>query len=67
MKRRAMLLLTLTLPVTSCGVAVSDSAVCAVTAVPTTEHARALAEDGGDASVVTGLRLIRTLDGACGR
>jgi hypothetical protein len=30
-----------------------------------TAHAAALAKDGGDASVVTGARLIRLMDAAC--
>ena len=46
---------------------VSDSALCAGTAQATTDHAAALAEDGGNRSVVTGAFLIRQLDAGCGR
>jgi hypothetical protein len=53
--------------VTSCGTGVSDSAVCAGTAQATTDHAAALAEDGGPRSVVTGAFLIKQLDAGCGR
>ena len=48
-------------------VGVSDRALCAGLARPATEHAAALAEDGGPLSVVTGARLIRMLDAGCGR
>jgi hypothetical protein len=47
--------------------AVSDSAVCAGTAQATTDHAAALAKDGGPLSVVTGAFLIRQLDAGCNR
>jgi len=58
----------LTLSVNGClrGV-VSESAVCAGTAQATTDHAAALAADGGNRSVVTGAFLIRQLDAGCGR
>jgi hypothetical protein len=52
---------------TSCGTVVSDSAVCAGTAQATTDHAAALAADGGNRSVVTGAFLIKQLDAGCGR
>ncbi len=51
--------------VTGCASAVSDSAICDGTVLSRTEHAAALAEDGGNQSVVTGARLIRQIDAAC--
>lgn len=45
----------------------NDAALCDGLAAATREHAAALAEDGGDRSVVTGARLIRALDAGCGR
>ena len=57
--------LMLTLPATGCGIAVSADAICAGTKAARTEHAAALADDGGDASVVTGARLIMLLDAGC--
>ena len=53
--------------VTGCAKGVSDSALCAGTAHATTEHAAALAEDGGARSLVTGAFLIRQLDAGCAR
>ena len=47
-------------------VGVSESALCAGLERPTSEHAAALAGDGGPRSVVTGTRLIRMLDAGCG-
>ena len=43
----------------------SGKAICDGTANLRTVHAEALAEDGGDRSVVTGQSLIATLDAAC--
>lgn len=40
-------------------------AICVGTAVSRTDHAAALAKDGGNASVVTGARLISQIDAAC--
>lgn len=45
--------------------AVSSSAICDGTEKARTEHAAALANDGGDASIVTGARLIASIDAAC--
>jgi hypothetical protein len=65
--------LTLTTPillllVSGCtNAVVSEQAICDGTAAATTSHALALAEDGGDLSVVTGKRLIQMLDAACRR
>jgi len=44
---------------------VSDSAICNGTEASRTAHAAALAEDGGDNSVITGAYLIRQIDAAC--
>jgi len=60
-------LLTLPLLVTSCALGVDDSVICTRTDQPTTEHAAALAIDGGDKSVLTGARLIGILDAGCDR
>lgn len=62
---RLVACLMLTLPATGCGIAVNTDAVCAGTEAARTEHAAALADDGGDASVVTGARLIMLLDAGC--
>ena len=43
-----------------------DAGICDGLEAATREHAAALAEDGGDRSVVTGARLIRALDAGCG-
>ena len=48
-------------------VGIDESALCAGIERPASEHAAALAEDGGPRSVVTGARLIRMLDAGCGR
>lgn len=50
---------------TGCVNAVSSNAICDATSAIRTEHAAALAADGGDKSVVTGARLIAMIDGAC--
>jgi hypothetical protein len=59
--------MTLTLPVAGCMSAVSSSAVCDGTVQARTQHAAALAADGGPLSVVTGARLIRLMDAGCER
>lgn len=59
-------LVMLTLAVTSCANVVSNEAICDGTAIDRTEHARALAHDGGDQSVITGAKLIKKIDVACG-
>jgi hypothetical protein len=46
--------------------AASTNAVCAGTETARTEHAAALADDGGPLSVVSGARLIQLLDAGCG-
>lgn len=52
--------------VAGCTNVVSGEAICDGTAISRTEHAAALAEDGGDKSVITGSRLIQQIDAACG-
>jgi len=44
---------------------VSTDAICAGTEAARTEHAAALAHDGGTKSIVTGARLIRLIDAGC--
>ena len=58
--------LMLTLPVTGCVSVASTDAICAGTEAARTEHAAALAHDGGDLSVITGAHLIRLVDAGCG-
>lgn len=43
----------------------STDAVCAGTEAARTEHAAALADDGGPLSLVSGARLIQLLDAGC--
>lgn len=65
---KPLLLMTLMLPASGCMHVQSGSleALCDGTAADRTAHAAALAEDGGDKSVVTGQRLISRLDAGCG-
>jgi hypothetical protein len=44
----------------------SGEAICGATDAARTEHAAALARDGGPLSLVTGARLIRLIDAGCG-
>jgi len=48
-----------------CTKEVSQTAICDATAASRTDHAAALAADGGSRSVVTGALLIRQIDAAC--
>lgn len=57
--------LMLTLPLISCVNAVSGNAICSGTESARTEHAAALADDGGPLSLVTGARLIQLIDAGC--
>lgn len=57
--------MTLTFFVTGCVSGVSVSALCDGTREKRSDHAAALAEDGGPRSVVTGVNLIRSLDAGC--
>ena len=51
--------------VISCGSAVSNRAICVGTDASRTAAAAALAEDGGDRSVLAGALLIQQIDAAC--
>ena len=62
---RLLLAMTLLSCVTGCVSAVNSSAICDGTASARTKHAAALAEDGGNSSIVTGATLIRMLDAGC--
>jgi len=62
---RAISVMTLLCFVSGCASAVNNSAICDGTAAARTKHAAALAEDGGDASVVTGATLVMMIDAAC--
>lgn len=55
----------LMLPVAGCMSGASPDAICDGTDATRTQHAAALAADGGAQSVVTGARLIRQIDAAC--
>ena len=57
--------LTLMLFASGCASAVSDSAICDAISAPLTDHAAALAADGGPMSLTTGDRLVRMLDAGC--
>jgi uncharacterized protein YceK len=57
--------MTLLCFVSGCSSVVSSNAICDGTAAARTKHAAALAEDGGDASVVTGATLVMMIDAAC--
>lgn len=57
--------LTLTLLLIGCVNAGSVDAICAGTEAARTEHAKALADDGGPQSLVTGARLIQLVDAGC--
>lgn len=50
---------------TGCVSAASDKAVCDGSEQARTDHAAALAQDGGVLSTVTGARLIQLLDAGC--
>lgn len=58
--------LMLMLPGCSSKIAANESAICDGTEAARTDHAAALAQDGGDLSVVTGATLIQKIDAACG-
>jgi hypothetical protein len=57
--------MTLMFFVHGCVSAVNNNAMCDGTAEARTKHAAALADDGGDTSVVTGARLIAVIDTVC--
>lgn len=58
-------ILSTTLLAAGCVSVASKPAICDGTAAARTKHAAALAKDGGDASIVTGAKLIMMLDAAC--
>ena len=60
-----LVILSTTLLATGCTSVASSNGICDGTSAIRTEHAAALAADGGDKSVVTGARLIAMIDGAC--
>ena len=55
----------LALFVSSCGFVVNERAICDGSSRLRTDHAAALAQDGGDRSVLTGAALIRAIDAGC--
>ncbi len=59
------LCLTLMLPLSGCGNAPSNAAICDGTAQSRTSHAAALVADGGPHSMVTGALLIQQIDAGC--
>jgi hypothetical protein len=61
------LYLTLTLLVSGCANAPSDSAICNGTEQSRTAHAAALVADGGPLSLVTGATLIQQIDAGCSK
>jgi len=67
MRRMAMILTLLVAGCTNVGrpSGPDGAALCDGTAAARTALAAALAEDGGDASVVAGARLISQIDAAC--
>ncbi len=58
--------LILTLLLSGCAAALNDSAICDGTIQSRTNHAAALAADGGPRSLVTGALLIQQIDAGCG-
>lgn len=53
------------LPVAGCVNVGSADAICDGTSKLRTNHAYSLSVDGGDSSVMTGLKLIKALDASC--
>ena len=64
---RLGLCLILTLLVSGCATAPSTSAICDGTVQSRTDHAAALAADGGPLSLVTGAFLIQQIDAGCSK
>lgn len=62
---RLTLVMTLAFCATGCVNAASNKAVCDGSKQARTDHAAALAQDGGVLSTVTGARLIRLIDAGC--
>jgi len=63
---RLVLLMPLLL-LNGCGNVPSTNAICDGTAQSRTNHAAALAADGGSLSLVTGALLIQQIDSGCGK
>jgi hypothetical protein len=59
------LCLILMLPLNGCVNALNSNAICDGTAQSRTNHAAALAQDGGPNSLVTGALLIQQIDAGC--
>ena len=64
---RLGLCLILMLPLSGCGIGLSQSALCDGTAQSRTAHAAALVADGGPHSMATGALLIQQIDAGCGQ
>ena len=64
--RQATLSVMLVLLVSGCVTTVSDSAICDGSQSLREAHIKALLEDGGDASVISGAALLEALQSACG-
>lgn len=64
---RLGLCLILTLLLSGCATAPSTSAICDGTVQSRTDHAEALAADGGPLSLVTGAFLIQQIDAGCSK
>jgi hypothetical protein len=61
-----LILATILMPLAAgCTNVASGEAICDATAASRTAHAAALAEDGGDKSVITGAYLIQQIDAGC--
>jgi len=58
-------MIVLTMLSSGCVNVASGEAICDGTAAARTEHAAALAVDGGPRSLVTGARLIKLMDAGC--
>lgn len=65
MRRLFIAALFVVMALSACSPIVSQDGLCDGTAALRTAHAAALAQDGGDLSVVSGARLIRALDAGC--
>ena len=65
----SIMFLTMTALLTGCGLGVTtnQTALCDGLDPLAASHSRALVEDGGPKSVVTGATLIRAIDGGCGK
>lgn len=62
-----MLMLLAPLWLSACATTPNDAGLCGGLKPLAADHAKALLEDGGNQSVVTGERLLAGLDAGCGR